>query len=303
MATSTHGAVATPSTTPRTAETIGTNLVGPDELGWRQMMLLELDNFRSAVTWALDREAAEDVELAVRIVAALTSEAYTYPSVSVGSWAEQAIGHLDATTPGRRATVLGAAATSAMVRGDFARARVWAEAAISEGTPSDWRLVSFPFVALSYSQLVGGEYDNAVATATEGERMVRAVGADPWDLVHMLNTVSAFGSMNADDERVLPVAREAVRLGRELGNVFVLVGALYGLSRALVRTDVDGARAAVEESLALSKAAKSSTHATIAAFAAHLRARAGDEAGPSKPCGRRSSTSPRSVTARSSSGR
>ena len=122
VATSTRGAVATPSTTPRTAEMIGTNLIGPDELGWRQMMLLELDNFRSAVTWSLDREAAEDVELAVRIVAALTSEAYAYPSVSVGSWAEQAIGHLDATTPGRRATVLGAAATSAMVRGDFARA-------------------------------------------------------------------------------------------------------------------------------------------------------------------------------------
>ena len=246
----------------RTAETIGANLVGPDELGWRQMLLLELDNFRSAITWSLDRDDPEDVELAVRIVAALTSEAYAYPSVSVGSWAEQAIGHLDATTPGRRATVLGAAATGAMVRGDFTLARVWAEAALSEGTPSDWRLVSFPFVALSYSQLVGGEYDNAVATATEGERMVRAVGADPWDLVHMLNTVSAFGSMNPNDERVLPVAREAVRLGRALGNVFVLVGALYGLSRALVRTDVDGARAAIEESLTLSKAAKSSTHAT-----------------------------------------
>ena len=38
--------------------------------------------------------------------------------------------------------------------------------------------MSFPFVALAYSQLVGGQYDDAVATATEGERMVRAVGAD-----------------------------------------------------------------------------------------------------------------------------
>ena len=95
----------------------------------------------------------------------------------------------------------------------------------------------------------------------------------------MLNTVSAFGAMNADDERVLPAAREAVRVGRELGNMFVLVGALYGLGRALYRTDVEGARAAVEQSLELSRAAKSSTHASIAGFAAHLRARAGDEIG------------------------
>jgi len=263
----------------RSAETIGIHLVGPDEVGWRHMMRLELDNFRSAVTWALDREDAEDVELAVRIVAALASESYANPSVSVGSWAEQAAGHLDATTPGRRATVLGAAATSAMVRGDFALARVWAEAAMSEGTPSDWRLVSFPFVALAYSQLVSGQHDDAVATATEGERMVRAVGTDPWDLVHMLNTVSSFGAMNQNDERALPAAEEAVRIGRELDNQFVLIGALHGLSRALARTDVERAKAAAEESLELSHASTNSTHGSVAAFAAYLRARTGDQVG------------------------
>jgi hypothetical protein len=249
------------------------------------MMRLELDNFRSAVTWALDREDAEDVELAVRIVAALASEAYANPSISVGSWAEQAAGHLDATSPGRRATVLGAAATSAMVRGDFALARVWAEAAMSQGTPSDWRLVSFPFVALAYSQLVGGQHDTAVATATEGERVVRAVGTDPWDLVHMLNTVSAFGAMNRNDERALPAAEEAVRIGRELGNQFVLIGALHGLSRALARTDVDRAKAAAEESLELSHASTNSTHGSVAAFAAYLRARTGDQVGAAEALG------------------
>jgi hypothetical protein len=156
---------------------------------------------------------------------------------------------------------------------------VWAEAAMSEGTPSDWRLVSFPFVALAYSQLVGGRYDDAIATAAEGERVVRDVGTDPWDLVHMLNLVSSFGAMNANDERALPAAEEAVRLGRALGNMFVLTGALFGLGRALVRTDVEGAKAAVEESLALSRAWENATHGSIAALAAHLRARTGDQIG------------------------
>ena len=76
----------------RTAETVGTHLMGPHELGWRQLMVQELDNYRSAVTWALDREDPEDVELAVRIVCGLASEAYANPSVSVGSWAEQTAG-------------------------------------------------------------------------------------------------------------------------------------------------------------------------------------------------------------------
>ena len=116
--------------------------------------------------------------------------------------------------------------------------------------------------------------------------MVRAVGADPWDLVHMLNTVSAFGAMNADDERVLPVAREAVRLGRELGNMFVLVGALYGLSRALVRTDVEGARAGSRgESRRSRSAAKSSTHAQHRRVSPRTCERVpATRSAPSKPC-------------------
>src|SRR4029450_9389621 len=38
------------------AEEAGPGLVGPDELAWRPREDAELDNLRTAVTWALDRD-------------------------------------------------------------------------------------------------------------------------------------------------------------------------------------------------------------------------------------------------------
>ena len=263
----------------RTAETIGTNLVGPDELGWRQMLLLELDNFRSAVTWSLDRDDPEDVELAVRIIAALTSEAYANPSVSVGSWAEQAIGHLDATTPGRRATVLGAAATERHGPGRLHTARRLGRGGDQRGNTSDWRPVSFPFVALAYSQLVGGQYDDAVATATEGERMVRAVGADPWDLVHMLNTVSAFGAMNPTTNGCCrPPAKPSVSGASSATCSCWSVPSTDSAGHWSAPMSTGRGRQPRRASRSRRRRRARRTRSN-AAFAAHLRARTGDEVG------------------------
>ena len=39
---------------------------------------------------------------------------------------------------------------------------------MNEGMPSDWRPVSFPFVALADSHLVSGRYDDAIAIRDGG---------------------------------------------------------------------------------------------------------------------------------------
>jgi hypothetical protein len=65
----------------------------------------ELDNLRNAVTWALERDSSNDVELGIAIVAALASQAFHHePTIS--TWAERASDHLEATSAARRATVL-----------------------------------------------------------------------------------------------------------------------------------------------------------------------------------------------------
>ena len=54
-----------PSTTRRSPSALGPDLRGPDELAARRHIRLELDNLRAAVTWALDRDDADDIELGV----------------------------------------------------------------------------------------------------------------------------------------------------------------------------------------------------------------------------------------------
>ena len=68
-------------------------LNGSDELAWRSRIVTEIDELRSAVTWALDRDEPSDAEYAMRIIGALMAEAVRDHGAGVGPWAERAIGH------------------------------------------------------------------------------------------------------------------------------------------------------------------------------------------------------------------
>jgi predicted ATPase/class 3 adenylate cyclase len=260
------------------AETIGHGLRGADEVLWRTRLMEELDNLRAAVTWSFESDAPEDVELGIGIVTALAIEAYHHQT-TVSTWAEAAVDHVGATTPGRRATVLSAAAASAMTRGDWAAAQRLGRAAIAEGAHTDWRVMSFAWVALAYSELTGGDHGAALETLDDCERAVRASG-DDYDLAHVLNAASSFRAMVPSDPRALAIAEEAVGVGRRLRNPTILANALYGLAWALFSTDPAAALAAVEESYALMRDGLStSLYGSVAVMTADLRERGGDERG------------------------
>ena len=262
------------------AEEMGANLLGPDERAWRRKMDIELDNFRAAATWGLERDDVGDQDLAIRITAALASEAFHHANVSIGAWAEQAVGHLATTTPALRVRVLGAAAITAMVRGDYVRAREWASRARNEvGAGSDTRLVSYPYLALAYSEVVSGQHREAIETLAEGEHLVRSAGPPGWDLAHILITEAIFRAMGPADALARPNAEEAVRLAREIRNEWLLAGALHALGWALSRNDPEAARPALEESFELAGASGNSMYGSIASMLAQVRARTGDPAG------------------------
>jgi predicted ATPase len=131
------------------AAEVGRGLRGRDELAWREQMMDDLDNLRSAVVWGLDTGVEEDQQTAVAIVAWLAYESATR-STGIGGWAEQAVPAVERSTPGYRHAVLGAAASGAVIRGDLGATERYARAAIAEGcrgtclggnTYSRWKLL------------------------------------------------------------------------------------------------------------------------------------------------------------------
>ena len=72
------------------AAEVGRGLRGRDELAWRQRLLGDLDNFRSAVVWGLDSGVEDDQQTAVATVAWLAYEAQA-KATGIGRWAEQTL--------------------------------------------------------------------------------------------------------------------------------------------------------------------------------------------------------------------
>jgi hypothetical protein len=72
------------------AAEVGRGLRGRDELVWRERLLGDLDNLRTAVVWGLDTGVEEDQQIAVAIIAWLAYESQTR-ATGIGRWAEQAI--------------------------------------------------------------------------------------------------------------------------------------------------------------------------------------------------------------------
>jgi predicted ATPase len=66
----------------------GRGLRGRDELAWRDQMIGDLDNLRTAVVWGLDTGVEEDEQTVVAIVAWLAYESQTR-GTGIGRWAEQ----------------------------------------------------------------------------------------------------------------------------------------------------------------------------------------------------------------------
>jgi predicted ATPase len=135
------------------AAEIGRGLRGRDELAWREQMMADLDNLRSAVVWGLDSGVEEDQQTAVTIVAWPAYESQG-KATGIGRWAEQALPAVARSTPGYRHAVLGAAAAEAMWGGDPEAVERHARAAVEEGYPPDdpspFLAPSFLAVALLY---------------------------------------------------------------------------------------------------------------------------------------------------------
>ncbi len=241
----------------------------------------ELDNLRAAVTWALDRDDRADAELGVAIVAALHDQANTDIGSGIGAWAERAVPHARSSIPARRRAVLGAAAYTALqVRVDAEAGRSLALDAVTDSLTDEPPMSIIADIALASSYGYAGEVD-AMRTHLAGvHATLDALGDHPYEQSILHSTTSTLLNMIGDRDGARWAADESLRIARRLQNPTALGFALFAVGFAGVDDDPDVALAALDESIALTRAGGyDAAFGTTLSAAAAIRARKGDTLG------------------------
>ena len=258
------------------AREIHPQLLGAEELHARARLRQELDNLRAAFNWGLDRDDDNDAQLATRIVAELGIEASAHVASGIGMWAERALPAVERAAPGDRHAVLGAAAYTVMQsRGEPERARAVAHDALRDGVPPDSKNPLLAHQALAMAEGYLGSWERGIALLDEWVGMAPSV--DPY-------FVSAYhgskAAMLATSGRIVEAGIEAsiaLERARQIRNPTCLTLALFTFAWTEWERQPETALAAVEESIALSRAgAVDGALGTALGLAARIRMEIGD---------------------------
>lgn len=239
------------------ASKLGKAIVTAEEIPTRARVAAELDNLRAAMAWALDSDEPGDRLLGVRIVAALGSLVSNMRSGGFGAWAERAVDASRDASDGLRFGVLGAAAFSAIIRGDMAQAEQWGDEAFGLGTPVDC-----PFRTVAYTARAMATSSRDLAASVDFLR--RGISdldrlGEPYGMVNLRSIAGIFSALNGETEAGHALTLESLAGARELRNPTTLAIALFAYATTWWRDEPERARAAIEESLQLTDAGASDT--------------------------------------------
>jgi tetratricopeptide (TPR) repeat protein len=257
------------------ADRAGRGLKGADEIEWFGRIRDELDNLRTAVFWSLD--AAVDHSHALEIISSLAMLATLDRSTGLSGWADQAIDHLDETTPGRGAAILGAAAWYAYDRADFERSDVFATRALTGLYDPDCLAPTLTLILLG----MRGTSTGAEIMAELREHMARLDAADASETDQSIfrAAVATMCIFFPDEAANVGVyAQQGFALAQSSGNPSALASGYFALGHALAADgDHDAARAAHESSIALTRGgASDGVYPHALRFAARACFNAGD---------------------------
>jgi predicted ATPase len=258
------------------ASELARGLRGRDELAWRERLLGDLDNLRSAVVWGLDTGVEEDQQPAVAIIAWLAYESTTV-ATGIGRWAEQALPALGPSTPGYRSAVLGAAAVAATYRGDFDASERHARAALEEGYPPDDPSPCLASIYLMINLMYRGRNDDGARHLDAAEQAI--VGRDDEDYVRSWMQSERVGlSLFADNpDHEIAQARLGMSLAQRTANPTILALASYALGWAIRHRHPDEALGAFDQSVVLARCGAGTIALPNAlTFGAHAAAALGD---------------------------
>lgn len=260
------------------AERFGPQLMTDQELEASAIAIGELDNLRAAVSWALDADSTQDVQLGLRIIAWLGIFVTTARFSGIGVWAERATARLNGVPLELRAAVLGTAAFGALNRGDPEAAERFGGAAVADGVPPTCQQ---PALAWAGRAMVVALRDFA-----QGGEMLRQAAAElqalgnAWGALNLSLIVVIFAALIDDTERAREEIEPLLARARQLGNPSNLVIALYAYAWAWWRTRPEEAQAALEESITLTEQGASDVvYADVLELLAQIRHVLGDTRG------------------------
>jgi predicted ATPase/class 3 adenylate cyclase len=234
------------------AASIGVGMEGPDEFAWRARMRGDSDNIRAAVTWSLDAREPTDHEYAVAIVAAFAYESNGGIELPVSEWALRALDAAEASTPGRRFSVLGAATWGEVTNGNFDRARELASAALRDGIPRDAQAPALAHQALSIIDFISGDYPSAVARTARAQVELDELGIeDPFGRAILATTAVAWMTIQRDTEEFRAAADAALELARASGCPSSISIATFTKTVGVWRDDPTRAGQILDEAIAI----------------------------------------------------
>jgi predicted ATPase len=261
------------------AAEVARGLRGRDEVAWRERLMGDLDNLRSAVLWGLDTGVEEDQQTAVAIVAWLAYESQTR-ATGIGRWAEQALPAAERSTPGYRHAVLGAAAVAAYYRGEFDLSERHSRAAVEQGYPADDPSPCLASIYLAVILMYQGQKDDAALYLDAAEEAIAERENEDYLRSWVQSDRVSINLFADDPDEEIAQGRLGMSLAQPIGNPTILALASYTLGYALRHRRPDEALAALDQSVALARRGAGTIALPIAlTFAALAAASLGDADG------------------------
>jgi predicted ATPase/DNA-binding SARP family transcriptional activator len=257
------------------AEQAGRGLRGPQEGRWMTALDADVGNLRAAHRWAIGET---DVDLALRLSAALYQYVLYRFSDEVVSWGETALALPGAETHPLFSTVCGAVGEGLTLRGDLRRAQAVAERALA-GIDDPDDAARLPVLkVMAAVALYEGRLDECYRWAGEQLRVAHRHDAQ-WHSAAALLFQSLARTYAGDPAAGLVLADEHRRVAEALGDPSGTAWALYNQAEALAGSDPGAARQRYAKAIALADSVHSTFTATAAEVGlAALLARTGESA-------------------------
>jgi predicted ATPase/DNA-binding SARP family transcriptional activator len=219
-----------------------TGMHSADEREWVERMLPDYDNLRAAFEHAM---AADDVDMALRLVTSLSEFVHLRIGYESSGWAQRALARAGSDHP-LFAAAVGFAARGAWNRGDSERARSLATLAGDRVPGRGNGRVAYPGDVLADLALYQDDANAALAHYDREMTRARDDG-DPIRLVWTLFYVAICHAALRTPESGVAAAKEAVQVSDMTANPTARSMARYALGLVLKKTEPDRALALFDD--------------------------------------------------------
>jgi predicted ATPase/DNA-binding SARP family transcriptional activator len=223
-------------------------LRGPEQATWLHRLEVEHGNFRTALSWAFEREEAE---LGLRLSGALGGFWQRQGYWSEGQkWLEAALSQANGSPASIRAKALARAGWLAWEQGDYQQALAWQEESLTLFRGSgDAKGIADSLNDLGWLALHRGDLNRATELLEVSLRRFRELGQSTLEVADTLRALALVASSKGNLIRATALAEEALASCREGGDSAGVAKCLHNLGWiTMVRGDHAQATQLLEES-------------------------------------------------------